>query len=94
MQWLLRGISAIAWCGAIVTFIVYNYFVDLKGLHRVPCTAAEQVIKWRSTLYCATNEQAWVWNTNYRLLYIFLAIAVAVPITAGVLHKLFVNSGE
>lgn len=84
---LVKTLSAAAWCGVAVTYLFYDYFVDWNGLHPVPCNSAEKVIQWRSNFYCASSKEAWLWITNYRLLYIFLALGVIVPMVTSIVYN-------
>ena len=55
---VFKALSWFAWLGVFATFLVYNFFIQARGLHPPPCDAFSHVIVWRSSHFCATGQEA------------------------------------
>ena len=78
----------VMWAGVVVTFLVYNFYVDIANLNKPPCDLSQKIIRWRSTVFCASPRQALVWTLNYALLFVFLYGGLAISALAGLLQRL------
>jgi len=81
--------SKLAWLGVLVSFVIYNFYVQARSISEPPCDAHQVLILWRSAHYCATTTEAQLWELNYRVGSVLMVTAAVLTVLAGVCRKYF-----
>lgn len=61
---ILRLLSKACLFGVFISVIIYNFFVQFKGLHQPPCSLGQAELLFRSTVFCASKQDVYFWNLN------------------------------
>lgn len=83
----LRLASYVCWLGTLLSFAVYNFFVQYEGLQRSPCDINQAEIIFRSTVYCGSVQDERLWSLNGIVGRAFLVGAVCLTVVSGVVKK-------